>query len=245
LERRAPQAYRSLVEARPALEQEFRDMEDFEFTIEEGRLFVLQSRTGKRTPLAALRIAHDLAEQGLISKHEALARIDAIELGAIDNACLKPAADRTPLARGTSASMGVAIGAAVFDPERAATVKKGGRAIVLIRENAETSDIGALSEAAALIAAEGARTSHAAVVARELGKVCIVGCEGLTIDPSGRKGAFGAETIEEGETLSVDGVNGKIYRGEIEVVSSRPTELLATIARWRAARASGAGEAAP
>jgi pyruvate,orthophosphate dikinase len=83
------------------------------------------------------------------------------------------------------------------------------------------------------------------VVARELGKVCIVGCEGLTIDPSGRKGAFGAETIEEGETLSVDGVNGKIYRGEIEVVSSRPTELLATIARWRAARASGAGEAAP
>jgi pyruvate,orthophosphate dikinase len=145
LERRAPQAYRSLVEARPALEQEFRDMEDFEFTIEEGRLFVLQSRTGKRTPLAALRIAHDLAEQGLISKHKALARIDAIELGAIDNACLKPAADRTPLARGTSASMGVAIGAAVFDPERAATVKKGGRAIVPIRENAETSDIGALS----------------------------------------------------------------------------------------------------
>jgi pyruvate,orthophosphate dikinase len=149
--------------------------------------------------------------------------------------CLKPAADRTPLARGTSASTGVAIGAAVFDPERATTVKQGGRAIVLIRENAETSDIGALSEAAALIAAEGARTSHAAVVARELGKVCIVGCEGLTIDPSGRKGAFGAETIEEGETLSVDGVNGKIYRGEIEVVSGRPTELLATIARWRAA----------
>jgi pyruvate,orthophosphate dikinase len=137
----------------------------------------------------------------------ALDRVDHRRRRGCDRECLPEAGGRPHAAQrgGTSASTGVATGAAVFDPERAATVKKGGRAIALIRENAETSDIGALSEAAALIATEGARTSHAAVVARELGKVCIVGCEGLIIDPSGRKGAFGAETIEEGKTLSVDG----------------------------------------
>ena len=239
LERRAPEAFRSLVVVRSALEQEFRDMEDFEFTVEEGRLFLLQSRTGKRTPLAALRIAHDLAAEGLISTGEALARIDAVELDGIENVRLKPAADQAPLARGTPASTGVAIGAAVFDPQRVAAVKQNGKPIILVRENAETSDIGALSEAAALIAAEGARTSHAAVVARELGKVCIVGCERLSIDPSGRRGVFGAETIEEGEILSVDGAGGEIYRGAIEVLRERPTDLLAKIAQWRAAAGSG------
>ena len=124
-------------------------------------------------------------------------------------------------------------------PQRVAAVKQGGKPIILVRENAETSDIGALSEAAALIAAEGARTSHAAVVARELGKVCIVGCEGLSIDPSGRKGVFGTETIEEGEILSVDGAGGEIYRGAIEVLRERPTDLLAKIAQWRATAGSG------
>jgi len=238
LERRAPEAFRSLVEARSALEQEFRDMEDFEFTVEEGRLFMLQSRTGKRTPLAALRIAHDLAEQGLISTGEALARLEAVELDGIEHVRLDPTADQAPLAHGTPASTGVAVGAAVFDPARVAALNRGGNSIILVRQNAETSDIGALSEAAALIAAEGARTSHAAVVARELGKVCIVGCEGLAIDPSGRKGLFGKETIEEGEILSVDGARGEIYRGAIGVLRERPNDLLAKIAQWRATAGS-------
>ncbi len=245
LERRAPEAHRALVAAPPALEDEFRDMEDFEFTVEEGRLFLLQSRTGKRTPLAALRIAHDLAEQGLISRPEALDRIAALDLDAIEHVRLKPAAGQTPFARGTSASTGVAIGAAVFDPERVAQIKQGGKAVILIRENVETSDISALSEAVALVAAEGARTSHAAVVARELGKVCVVGSEGLAIDRSGRKCTWGASTIEEGDVLSVDGDSGEIYRGEVEVLRESPHRASATIARWRAARASGAGEAAP
>jgi len=239
LERRAPEAYRALLEARHALEDEFHDMQDFEFTVEEGRLYVLQARTGKRTPLAALRIAHDLVEEGLVSASEALARIDALDLEAIETVRLKPGADQTPFARGTSASAGVAIGAAVFDPERVLQVKQGGRAVILIRENAETSDIGALSEAAALVAAEGARTSHAAVVARELGKVCVVGCEGLAIDPSGRTCVWRGETIEEGQTLSVDGDAGEIYHGEVEVVTDRPCELLAKMADWRAKERSG------
>jgi len=238
LERRAPDAYRSLIEARPLLEQEFRDVQDFEFTVEEGRLFLLQSRAGKRTPLAALRIAHDLAEEGLISIAEALARIDTVDLDAIENVRLKPAAGQMALARGISASAGVAIGAVAFDPQRVATLKQGGRPVILVRETADTGDIGALSEAAALVTAEGARTSHAAVVARQLGMVCIVGCEGLSIDPSRRKGAFGAQTLKEGEILSVDGATGEIYRGAIEVHRDRPTELLSKIEQWRAAEGS-------
>jgi pyruvate, orthophosphate dikinase len=116
--------------------------------------------------------------------------------------------------------------------------------VILIRENAETSDISALSEAVALVAAEGARTSHAAVVARELGKVCVVGCEGLAIDPSGCKCAWGAHTIEEGNILSVDGDRGEIYRGEVEVLRDRPTELLQTFAEWRAGEEAGLGQTA-
>jgi len=122
----------------------------------------------------------------------------------------------------------------VFDPERVAAMKERGQAIVLIRESAETGDIAALSQAAALVAAEGARTSHAAVVARELGKVCIVGCERLAIDPSGQRAQWGDETIEEGDILTVDGATGDIYRGTVDVVRERPTALLAAVAAWRA-----------
>jgi pyruvate,orthophosphate dikinase len=240
LERRAPEAYRALVAVGATLEDEFRDMQDFEFTVEEGRLYLLQARTGKRTPLAALRIAHDLVEEGLISVSEALTRLDALDLEAIENVRLKPRSGQTPFARGTPASAGVAIGAAVFDAERVVQVKQEERPIILIRENAETSDIGALSEAAALVASEGARTSHAAVVARELGKVCIVGCEGLAINPSGRTCVWGGETIEEGQTLSIDGDTGEIYRGEVEVARDRPSELLAKIAAWRVKERSDA-----
>ncbi len=234
LERRAPDAYRVLLEARHALEDEFHDMEDFEFTVEEGRLFLLQTRTGKRTPLAALRIAHDLVGEGLIGAADALARIDMLDLDAIEEVRFAPAAGQAPFARGTSASTGVAVGAAVFDPARVDAVRQGGNSVILIRDNAETSDIGALAQAAALVAAQGARTSHAAVVARELGKVCIVGCEGLAIDASARQCKWGTESIAEGEVLSVDGVSGEIYRGAVAIVRERPTALLATAAQWRA-----------
>lgn len=233
LQRRAPQAYRSLVEARPVLEQIFRDMEDFEFTVEEGQLFLLQSRSGKRTPLAALQIAHDLAEEDVISKPEAVGRLKRIDLETIERLRLQPAPGDKPLVRGTPASTGVAVGVVVFDPKRISTLKEREKSLILVRENLETGDIGALSEATALVTAEGARTSHAAVVARELGKVCIVGCGGLSIDASGRKGAFGQEIVKEGEILSVDGVKGDVYRGAMEIFRDRPTELLARIADWR------------
>jgi pyruvate,orthophosphate dikinase len=233
LKQRAPAAYRALIAARPLLEQEFGDMQDFEFTVEENQLYLLQTRTGKRTPLAAARIACDLVAEGLITQADALARVDTIEIDALETESLRPEAGDAPIAHGTSASAGVAVGAVVFDPERVGALKHRGAPLILVRETAETGDIGALSEAAALVTAEGARTSHATVVARQLGKVCVVGCQGIMIDASGRKAKFGSETIEEGMIVSVDGARAEIYAGAVEMVKARPTELLAKIASWR------------
>jgi len=233
LERRAPDAYRSLLAARPVLEQEFADMQDFEFTVEEGQLVLLQCRAGKRTPLAAFRIAQDLVSESLITPSAALKMLDGLHIDDIEVISLKQSEGLAPMLRGVPASTGVAIGAVVFDPARVAAVVRSGRIVILVRQNAETAEIGALSEAAALIAVEGARTSHAAVVARQLGKVCVVGCEGLNIDASGRSAIVADEKLYEGDLLSIDGATGAIYRGELEVVRERPMDLLRSIADWR------------
>lgn len=208
-------------------------MQDFEFTVEEDKLYFLQARNGKRTPLAAARIACDQVREGLITENQALERLQSIDIDALETVRLNLAEGATPLVRGTAASTGVAVGAVAFDPERVAHLARGGKHVILVRETAETGDIAAMSQAEALIAAEGARTSHAAVVARQLGKVCIVGCEGIVIDPSGRRAKFSGKTIEEGEILSVDGTKGEIYRGAMEVVTERATELLEQIAGWQ------------
>lgn len=233
LQRRAPHAYRDLIAARPLLEQEFGDMQDFEFTVEEDRLYLLQARNGKRTPLAAARIACDQVDEGLITGAQALERLQTVDIDAIETVRLNVSDGETPLVRGTSASTGVAVGVVAFDPERVAALKRGGKHVILVRETAETSDIAAMSEADALVAAEGARTSHAAVVARQLGKVCVVGCEGIVIEASGRRAKFGAEMIEEGTVVSVDGAKGEIYRGAMEVITERPMDLIDEIASWR------------
>ena len=227
LERRAPDAHRSLLAARSILEQEF------EFTVEEGRLFLLQCRAGKRTPLAALRIAHDLVVERVITPHDAMQRLEGLELDEIEILRLEPSKEQTPLLVGTPASTGVAIGAVVFDPERLPAIVRCGKPAILVRESAETADIRALSQAAGFVAVEGARTSHAAVVARQLGKVCVVGCEGLIIDARGQSGDIASEKLLEGDIVTVDGATGAIFRGELEVVRERPVELLRTIASWR------------
>jgi pyruvate,orthophosphate dikinase len=235
LARRAPQAYVALLGMRTLLEQEFNDMQDFEFTVEDGRLYLLQSRIGKRTPLAALRIAHDLAAVGLISTAQAVSRLRNVDLDRIETVRLQPTPDQAPLTEGIAASPGVVIGAVAFDPTRVSVLKRRGKPIILVRPHAETADMRALADAAALIAVRGARTSHAAVVARQLDKACIVGCKGVAIDASGRSGTFGNVPIREGETLSIDGASGQIYRDEIVVVKERPVELLNEVRMWEAA----------
>lgn len=235
VDRCAPAAMQALAEARSILEREFGDMQDFEFTIEDARLFLLQSRAGKRTPLAALRIAHDLVAEGAITPAEALARLEAIDLDRIEVCHLATGACGAPIATGTPAGMGVAVGIAAFEPERVEALAAGGRPVILLRSTAETDDIAALASAEALVTREGARTSHAAVVARQLGKPCIVGCGALSIDPSGRRATLGAMALSEGDPLSIDGASGEIFRGALEIIRARPTQLLETVALWRQA----------
>ncbi len=232
LEKRVPEAHQQLIATKDELEQEFGDMQDFEFTVEEGRLYMLQARSGKRTPLAALRIATDLVKEGKITPKAALASIKGINLESIEAVELAPAAGTEPLATAIPASSGVAVGVAVFDPDRIAAYKRKGKPVVLMRERTETSDIRAMAEAQALVTARGARTSHAAVVARQLGKVCLVGCQSLVIDESRGRHALGGVEIKEGDTLTVDGTTGAIFLGAIPVTHTKPTELLDIARGW-------------
>ena len=232
LERRAPSAHEALLAAKPLLEAEFRDMQDFEFTVEEGRLLMLQARSGKRTPLAALRIAKDLVREGITAPAEALKTLEGLDLDAIEETklCIPP--DQQPLVSGTPASTGVVVGAAAFDPARIADLKAANDTIILVRQSAETSDIAALAETDGLVTVQGARTSHAAVVARQIGKPCVVACSGLSIEASGRRAHFGSEIVNEGDIIAVDAASGRIYKGRYDIVRERPTALIEEIKAW-------------
>jgi pyruvate, orthophosphate dikinase len=219
-----------LVELAALLEHEFRDAQEFEFTVENGELFVLQTRAAKRTPPAALAIAVALAEAGLITPAEARARVAALDPDRLATPELVGAVSATPLASGIGASIGVASGVAIFDPGRAIERARAGEAVILLREEVATDDIAALEAAAGLVAARGARTAHAAVVARQLGKACIVGCRELAVDADGRGGRLGTHRVREAELLTVDAGTGRIYAGALPVVRRQPEDLMRRLA---------------
>jgi len=232
LERRAPEAYRQLVATMELLEREFGDMQDFEFTVEDGRLYMLQARSGKRTPLAALRIATDLVREKRIEPEAALTHLKGFDLDAIEVMELDLGAGIAPLATAISASSGVATGAAVFDTSRVGIFKQKGKPVILFRDQTETADIKALADAEALVTAHGARTSHAAVVARQLGKVCLVGCHALAINADLRCATVGGVELKEGEIITVDGTSGSIFRGAIPVTHAKPKDLIDLVRSW-------------
>jgi len=232
----APRVWAELLEATQRIEEAFGDMQDFEFTVEEGRLFLLQSRSGKRTPQAAARIALDLFSAGVIGRGEALRRTAGLDAAALTvarvisgNGC-----ELRPLASAVSACTGVAIGEIALDEARARARRAAGAAILLVRQDAETHDIAALEIAAGLLTARGARTSHAAVVARQLGKVCLVGCESLQIDLARRVLRIGEHTFQEGERLTRDGNTGAVFEGTARTVQEAPVELLQRLEALRA-----------
>jgi pyruvate,orthophosphate dikinase len=232
-----PQAWQALLEAARRLEQHLADMQEFEFTVQEGRLYLLQTRTGKRTPLAAARIALDMLDEGLIDA--ALARARTIDLTRAALACPRIAAAgavaAAPLARAASAGSGVAIGAIALDEACAAAWRAAGRAVVLVRADTQTADIAALESAAGLLTQHGARTSHAAVVARQLGKVCLVGCAQLQIDEMTRTVQIGSVRLREGDELTLDGNDGAVYAGAVQTQIEYPEALLARLAALRQA----------
>jgi len=213
------------------LEREFGDVQDVEFTIEDGRLYMLQTRTAKRTPRAALRIAIDLVHEGLITPAQALRRLDGIELDALSRQRLLDTHD--PVARGIGASSGIASGRAAFDSAAAEQLTGCGDPVILVRPDTNTGDVAGFAVSAGIVTAVGGRTAHAALVARQMGKPCVVGCDRTAVDIARRRAQFASATVAEGEWISIDGDSGKVYLGRREVVTERPEDELAEVERWR------------
>jgi pyruvate,orthophosphate dikinase len=231
-----PEVWQALTDAAEQLEHALGDMQDFEFTVQEGRLFMLQTRSGKRTPQAVARIAMDMLDEGLIGRTLALERTAGLDREALarPRVVARSGAAMLPLGRAATASSGVAVGEIALDEARAVARHSAGVPVVLVRRDAETSDIAALESATGLLTQHGARTSHAAVVARQLGKVCLVGCSELLIDETARTIRVGDATLHEGEMLTLDGNEGVFYAGAAQVEIEYPEELLVRLDSLRA-----------
>ncbi len=205
-----PDVHAKLVEYARILESHFRDMQDMEYTVQEGRLYLLQTRSGKRTALAAVRIALDLAEEGIIEREEALERIRGIPVEAVRLAELRVPPDAVPLATGEVAALGAVVGRMALSSEAARKFRREGAPVVLVRPETRTEDLEGIIEADAIVTSRGGRTSHAAVVARHLGMTCVVGCSRLEVDEEGRAVHAGNRRLAEGEWISVDGRTGAV-----------------------------------
>jgi pyruvate, orthophosphate dikinase len=226
-----PKVATQLREALRRLEQDFGDIQDVEFTIENGKLWILQTRSAKRTPQAALRLAIDFVKEGRIAPAEALQRVNGLDLRALVTSRLVTAEE--PLGRGTGASAGIAVGRTAFDPDSAARLAAGGDPVILVRPDTTTADIGGFAVSAGIVTALGGRTAHAALVARQMGKPCVVGCAELAVDVTGHCARLARAAIKEGDWLSIDGEAGTVYLGRGEVISERPQAELAEVERWR------------
>ncbi len=221
-----------LQRVRRTLEAVFGDAQDFEFTVEDGELWLLQTRTAKRTPWAALQIACDLVDEGLIDPATARQRLEAYDLDAITRSHLAADDRPEPIGRGVSASAGVAHGHIALDIPAAKRLAETGHAVILIRDTPSTDDIAGLAICAGLVTAHGARTSHAAVVARQLGITCLVDCDALSIDLAAQTVRIGDTLLSAGDVITADGFDGRIYPGALDLVEERPTELLARVTTW-------------
>jgi pyruvate, orthophosphate dikinase len=228
-----PDVWKTLEHAKRQLEREFRDMQDLEFTVEDGRLHFLQVRAGHRTPWATVQIAVDLVDAGILDAATALERVAPYDIGALGRTRLRPEASVEQIAAGVPASPGIATGVMVLDADRARQRAHEG-AVILVRHELATDDLTGLATAAGTASAVGGRTSHAAVLARQLGKVCIVGCSDLHIDESSRTCVIGSRTVREGDTITIDGESGCIYAGEVPTITERPSDAIARIQTWRA-----------
>ncbi len=229
LEETMPSVYGRLLRVRQALEKNFRDMQDIEFTIESGRLYILQTRNGKRTGFAAVKIACDLVDEKRISKKEALTRVDPEQLSQL-LAPVFPLAEKEEavaegrlLARGLPAGPGAACGRAAFSAERAVEMAQRGDPVILVRAETSPEDILGMAASKGILTSRGGMTSHAAVVARGMGKCCVVGCGELTIDSRYARLMSRGQTVSEGDFLSVDGTTGEVLSGKL---STRPSEVI-------------------
>jgi pyruvate,orthophosphate dikinase len=227
-----PDAYAQLVDTLGRLEAHYRDLQDIEFTVEEGTLYLLQTRTGKRTATAALRAAAEMVEEGLISREEAVVRIDPGQLDQLLHPMIDPNATIEVAARGLNASPGAASGAIVLDADTAEERGKAGEAVILVRWETTPDDIHGLIHARGVLTAHGGMTSHAAVVARGMGKPCVAGCEELAIDFAEGTVRIGEHELRAGDVITVDGGTGRVIIGSVPLVPPAIDENFGTILEW-------------
>ena len=234
LEQVMPEVYRQFVDIANKLEAHYRDMQDMEYTIERGKLYMLQTRNGKRTAAAALKIAVDLVNEGMRTKEEAVAMIDPRNLDALlhpqfDAAALKKA---TPVGQGLAASPGAACGQVYFTASEAAEAGMSGQKVVLVRQETSPEDIEGMVHAQGILTARGGMTSHAAVVARGMGTCCVAGCSALKVDEEAKTATIGDKVFKEGDWMSINGSTGYIYEGAIKTVDAAVSGNFATIMEW-------------
>jgi pyruvate,orthophosphate dikinase len=221
-----PEAYKELRKTEERLERHFRDMQDIEFTVESGRLFLLQTRTGKRTAAAALRIATDMVDEGLIDLRTAVQRVAPEQLDQLLHPVIDSGVRATPLCIGLPASPGAASGMAVFDPDVAEQRASGGARVILVRDETTPEDFHGIVAAKAVLTARGGMTSHAAVVARGMGKCAIVGCKDIHVDLEHRRFRVDDTTIAEGDWITLDGGTGRVYRGDLPTTPSEVVQVI-------------------
>ena len=227
-----PEAYAQLLATIRRLEEHYRDMQDIEFTVEEGNLFLLQTRTAKRTAAAALRAAVEMVEEGLISKEEAVARIDPAQLDQLLHPMIDTCREVEVVAKGLNASPGAASGAIVFDADTAEERGKAGESVILVRWETTPDDFHGMVQAAGILTAHGGLTSHAAVVARGMGTPCITGCEALHVDVRARTARLAGHELKEGDTITIDGGTGDVIVGSVPLVPPQINDDFSAVLEW-------------
>ena len=237
LSKRMPKVYKQLERVRQTLEKHYRDMQDLEFTVEKGTLYMLQTRTGKRTPSAAFQIAVDMVDEGLIKVEEALERIKSDDVERLFYPVIDPQLNRAELSsrrvvQGINAVPGAAVGKAVFTAEDAETWAARGEKVILVRHETSPEDVGGMNVAQGILTATGGKTSHAAVVARGWGKCCIVGAEHLDIDLKKKTMTSNGHAVREGEWITLDGSDGTVYGGQIDLIRPEPPKAFYTLLKW-------------
>jgi len=232
LEKLMPEAYRSFVEISRKLESHYRDMQDLEFTIEQGKLWMLQTRSGKRTAKAAMKVAVDMAAEGLIGKEEAVLRIEPASLDQLLHPTIDPSARRDVIAVGLPASPGAATGEIVFSSDAAEDARSRGRKVILVRVETSPEDIHGMHAAEGILTTRGGMTSHAAVVARGMGKPCVSGAGSLRVDYRAGTVSAGGKTLKEGDVITIDGGNGQVLKGMVPMLQPELSGDFASIMEW-------------
>jgi pyruvate,orthophosphate dikinase len=227
-----PKAYAELKRIYNVLERHYRDMQDLEFTVEQGKLWMLQTRSGKRTAKAALRIAVELANEGLISRNDAVLRVDPLSLDQLLHPTIDPRAHRRVIVTGLPASPGAASGEIVFSPDEAAQLKSDGKKVVLVRVETSPEDIHGMHAAEGILTTRGGMTSHAAVVARGMGKPCVSGAGSLRVDYAAGTMSVGGQTFKKGDYITVDGSTGQVLAGKVDMIEPQLSGEFATLIGW-------------